>query len=235
MAVALPSGEVLVTGGGGSTPLASSELYDPATDSWRSTATMIVARDGGTATLLGSGSVLVLGGNSSPGQCALGELYIPLLSPSMAVSSTGPDTSMPTWSWTSSGGGDGTFRWKLDDADLDHGSSIGTALSYTPSTPLADGLHVLYVAERGIGQDDGMPAWSRSRATSFTVSTAGPGPGPGPEPTQSQPASEGHCGSGAAVSLFLLILGCVRFTSLPRSSASVQPNRTARTPVGHEG
>ncbi len=67
----LANGQVLVTGGlsGPSTPsegpfdpLASSEIYDPAANTWRPVASMHFARHGHTATVLGDGNVLVAGG-----------------------------------------------------------------------------------------------------------------------------------------------------------------------------
>jgi hypothetical protein len=68
-ATLLPDGEVLVAGGSG--PYANgrakttSELYDPATGTWRTTRfPMDVGRLGATATLLPDGSVLVAGGCS---------------------------------------------------------------------------------------------------------------------------------------------------------------------------
>ncbi len=77
-AVLLPSGEVLAVGGGadattsscGGVPdcgllanaLASAELYDPASGTWRQVGSMGTARFSFTATLLGNGSVLAAGG-----------------------------------------------------------------------------------------------------------------------------------------------------------------------------
>jgi hypothetical protein len=59
----------------------SVEVYDPATGLWTSTASMAIARDGHTATLLSNGMVLVAGGSSLPssGATALAsaELYDP--------------------------------------------------------------------------------------------------------------------------------------------------------------
>lgn len=67
-ATLLPSGKVLVVGGlAGPLPfgsLASSELYDPTTDSWSASAPMRVSRARQTATLLQDGRVLVVGGLS---------------------------------------------------------------------------------------------------------------------------------------------------------------------------
>jgi hypothetical protein len=72
----LPSGKVLVTGGSTNlAKLASTELYDPVTNSWSAAANMTVARSGHTATLLLSGKVLVVGGQAS--SAPLGEVYDP--------------------------------------------------------------------------------------------------------------------------------------------------------------
>lgn len=78
----LPSGEVLVTGGLGVNgiyaPLASSELYNPATGKWTVTGSMSVGRVFFTATLLPNGEVLVAGGSGYTASCfATAELYNP--------------------------------------------------------------------------------------------------------------------------------------------------------------
>ena len=90
-ATLLPSGEVLVAGGNdvNGSPLASAELYNPATGTWSITGSMATGRgEGSTATLLPNGEVLVAGGIDSNGFCLnAAELYNP---------STGR--------WTSTGG-----------------------------------------------------------------------------------------------------------------------------------
>jgi hypothetical protein len=63
----LPSGKVLIAGGGGTYPMpgkawAESELYDPATGIFLPTGPMARGRSWATATLLASGKVLVAGG-----------------------------------------------------------------------------------------------------------------------------------------------------------------------------
>jgi WD40 repeat protein len=85
-ATLLPNGMVLVVGGikdRGSTqgvaPNGSAELYDPSSRSWTATGSVLVPRDGFTATLLPSGRVLVAGGNTSLSEpaTAIAELYDP--------------------------------------------------------------------------------------------------------------------------------------------------------------
>jgi hypothetical protein len=67
-AVLLADGKVLVTGGvgnekpNGDPVLASAELYDPASETWSATASMLVPRRDFSATLLADGKVLVAGG-----------------------------------------------------------------------------------------------------------------------------------------------------------------------------
>jgi hypothetical protein len=71
-ATLLPSGKVLVAGGGDENSTA--EVYDPANGSFRTTGRMEIGRSGHTATLLPNGSVLVAGGDIFAG-LASAELY----------------------------------------------------------------------------------------------------------------------------------------------------------------
>ena len=71
-ATLLPSGNVLVAGGG--VENSTAELYDPATGSFSNTGGMEIGRSGHTATLLPNGSVLVAGGGIFVG-LASAELY----------------------------------------------------------------------------------------------------------------------------------------------------------------
>jgi len=74
----LGTGKVLLAGGsnaGG--PLATAELYDPATGAFTATAPMPEARHGHTATMLPTGEVLVAGGGDGSGALATCRLYDP--------------------------------------------------------------------------------------------------------------------------------------------------------------
>src|SRR5262245_27209882 len=78
-ATLLPSGEVLVAGGFANIgdPLATAELYAPATGQWTSTETMSKAGLSHTQPLLSSGQVIVAGGSSSSALLSSAELYNP--------------------------------------------------------------------------------------------------------------------------------------------------------------
>lgn len=82
-ATLLPSGKVLVTGGTGmmpgTPPFASAELYDPATNTWSTVASMTTARRYHTATLMANGKVLVVGGTDGTYFLNTVELYDPAL------------------------------------------------------------------------------------------------------------------------------------------------------------
>jgi len=78
-ATLLPSGQVLVAGGLGSTgATTATELYNPATGSWTQTGSLNAPRAFHTATLLASGQLLAAGGNGNPGALASAELYDPV-------------------------------------------------------------------------------------------------------------------------------------------------------------
>jgi hypothetical protein len=72
-------GKVLVAGGWvpGMGPVATTELFDPATETFSATGSMGTARYGHTATMLPDGRVLVTGGTDSNVEFATAELYDP--------------------------------------------------------------------------------------------------------------------------------------------------------------
>ncbi|GEM_PF-6237613 len=65
----------------------------------------------------------------------------PTYAPTVSGSSVTLDQT-PTWSWYTNGGGNGTYYYQLDSGAW---SSSTTATSYTPSSALSDGSHMLYV------------------------------------------------------------------------------------------
>jgi hypothetical protein len=75
-ATLLPSGKVLVAGGGnGLISTSSAELYDPGTGMWTATGSLMTPRRVHTATLLPSGEVLVAGGGNGSSILSSAELY----------------------------------------------------------------------------------------------------------------------------------------------------------------
>ena len=78
-ATRLDDGRVLIAGGEDSSanPLASAELYDPATGTFSLTGSMSEPRLYHTATLLMDGKVLIAGGLNSSGTLANAEVYDP--------------------------------------------------------------------------------------------------------------------------------------------------------------
>jgi hypothetical protein len=76
---ALPNGQVLAAGGANYnwTPLASAELYNPATGTWTATGSLHTARYGHAAALLQNGEAMVIGGENAIGYTPTAELYNP--------------------------------------------------------------------------------------------------------------------------------------------------------------
>jgi hypothetical protein len=96
--VRLPGGKLMIIGGFGavtqSQPLASTEIYDPPTNTFAApsaTPTMNDARGGAQATRLPNGQVLVTGGTDSTGVVATTEIY----HPAKGIFTQGPDMSGP--------------------------------------------------------------------------------------------------------------------------------------------
>lgn len=78
-ATVLGNGKVLLAGGADATgkPLATAELFDPATGTFSGTGSMGTARANHTATLLSTGKVLVTGGSDGVSDLATAEVYDP--------------------------------------------------------------------------------------------------------------------------------------------------------------
>ena len=70
----------------------------------------------------------------------------------------------PGWHWTSGGGGNGSYRVKIDDEDLESGATALSLRKYVSPDSLAPGIHVLRVQER-----DEAGNWSSSGAAIVEV------------------------------------------------------------------
>lgn len=107
-ATLLISGKVLIAGGyrhsahsGQGNALSSTELYDPATNSFADGPAMNTARYGSTATLLASGKVLIAGGNGGNGGDGDGPLYsTELYDPATNSFAAGPAMNTPRYGST---------------------------------------------------------------------------------------------------------------------------------------
>ncbi len=148
-ATLLPDGQVLIAGGQvpgsdtGSGILASAELYDPATGTFRSTGAMTTSRVGFTATLLDDGQVLVTGGATaaeSSRSLATAELYNPATG---TFALTGPmsvhrvrqtATLLPDGRVLVAGGDDTLISGPPDSADI-YDPGTGT---FTRTGPMTD-------------------------------------------------------------------------------------------------
>ncbi len=100
------------------------------------------------------------------------QILVDITAPSAPVV-TGPsrtNDTTPTWTWTAGTGGNGTFRFKLDDGNLSSGAVETPDLQYTPAAALSQGSHWLYVQER-----DDAGNWSPSAGFEVIVDTDVPG------------------------------------------------------------
>jgi hypothetical protein len=105
---------------------------------------------------------------STSGSCAITIDVTPPGAP--AVTGTTPtQNTRPTWSWTPGSGGNGSFRYKLDNSDLTNGTTTTSTTGYTPASALAEGVHTLYVQER-----DAAGNWSSSGSFAITIDTTVP-------------------------------------------------------------
>ena len=75
----------------------------------------------------------------------------------------------PIWEWVSGGGGNGIYRCQLNNSDLSALTAVISNSSYSPTQPLNDGFHTLYVQEQNL---DGY--WSESADFTLKIDTIPP-------------------------------------------------------------
>jgi VCBS repeat-containing protein len=106
-------------------------------------------------------------GNTSGTSPPVSGLYDRIPPGAPVVSGDSPTQDLtPTWTWLSGSGGNGTFRYKLDNSDFSSGSSETQLTDFTPDSPLSEATHTLYVQER-----DAAGNWSLTGTKAITIST----------------------------------------------------------------
>ncbi len=128
-ATLLADGRVLVAGGYTEGPLASAEVYDPATGLWSATGSMNEARVKHTATLLPNGRVLVAGGSAEGVTKASAEIW----NPATGLWTTTGSLLHPRQSHTATLLEDGRV---LAAAGTDGYNDLQSAETYNPSSGL---------------------------------------------------------------------------------------------------
>lgn len=111
-----------------------------------------------------------LAGNANASATQLSVTYDSVAPTAPMLSGTTPtNNTTPTWSWSAGSGGNGTFRYKLDDSTMTSGATTTTNATFTPSSALAAGAHTLYVQER-----DAAGNWSSPAGYSINIDTTAP-------------------------------------------------------------
>lgn len=103
---------------------------------------------------------------SATGSLALTIDVTPPAAPKMDSTSYSPLNSLrPIWTWKAGGGGNGTYRCRVDNPDLGAGTVSVTQPTFPQATDLSEGKHVLYVQER-----DAAGNWSVSGSRTLVTS-----------------------------------------------------------------
>jgi hypothetical protein len=177
-ATLLANGKVLVTGGctvsACTTLAASSELYDPTTNSWSTVGNLNFPRYGHTATLLNTGKVLVVGGVGVP-VSDTGELFDPSTgkwtytptNPGIALYGHTSTLLQPSGKVLVAGGSIGGYRYAYNTALLYDPSAntwtktgnMTVARAYHTATLLGDGT--VLIAAGGVPSSCGRSACLR--------------------------------------------------------------------------
>lgn len=172
-----------------------------------STYTVNIAPTASAVTVnVASGVAADSAGNTNTVATQLSVTYDTTAPTAPTVTGTTPTTNTtPTWTWTAGTGGNGTFRYKLDNATLTSGATTTTSPSYTPVSALTSVNHTLYVQER-----DDAGNWSSSGSFAIYVDAA--------------PPTVGGSGtiSASSVSSTSLTLGWTASTDNRTSAANLQ-------------
>jgi hypothetical protein len=171
-ATLLDSGKVLIVGGYNGGPVNSPEVYDPGSGTWAATSPMASARYAHTATLLHSGKLLVAGGHNSVTPLASVEVYDAGPPPPVVVTPANGavvNTATPAISGTAEAHTTVTVFFDGSVAGTTGANASGN-WSFTPSSPLAQGTHVVTAqATNAAGDTSRVSAFH-----SFTVDTVAP-------------------------------------------------------------
>jgi hypothetical protein len=154
-----------------------------------------------TGTVTVSATLTDDAGNTSPAGSDTCEANLTAPNPPVVTGPSHTNDQTPTWEWTSGGGGNGTFRYRLDNGDLS-GEPETTASSYAPPADLGEGGHILYVQER-----NAFGNWSESGSRTITIDITPPNSPdvstPGANPTNNTTVTwEWSSGGGGGNGLF---------------------------------
>ncbi len=105
---------------------------------------------------------------SAAGSFALTVDITPPVAPKMDSTPLSPlNTLKPVWTWKTGGGGNGTYRIRVDSPDLSGGSMVSTA-SYAQPVNLSEGKHTLYAQERDVAGN-----WSATSSRELVLAIRG--------------------------------------------------------------
>ena len=178
------------TGGGGNGTyrykLDNSDLSSGATETTNASYTPSSAISEGSHTLY----VQELDNANNWSNSGSKEIVIDITAPSNpAVTGTSPtNDATPTWIWTSGGGGNGTYRYKLDNSDLSSGATETTSTNFTSSNALSEGRHTLYVQEQ-----DNAGNWSNTGSKEIVIESVQD------DPNDKPTADDGGGGGGGGI------------------------------------
>lgn len=168
LAITLDAGDITVVPSAGATTTATMTIQETGTLTREIRLTNIQG-DGQAHLEIAAGSASDGAGNPAPAKIT-GSFTADTTPPGAPVVSGASPTNdtTPNWTWTSGGGGNGTYRRAFSDGAGTPWVET-TETTYTPSTPLAPGVHRLYVQERDVAGN-----WSASGTRAITIDVTPP-------------------------------------------------------------